>query len=265
MKLLTLNIAVFEANNAKVSDYLKSEKPDIVSFQEVTRRTTTDVKLEYISIDNVDKGTKHLKHDFFAPSQIMDETRIKGFHGEEDFYFNFGGHLELGNYTKSKYKMTNAQSIFLEGNFSFSPLQRDWPNKQTRNIAVTDLEIEKGKTLRVINYHGIWTRDKQGNEKTLKACKEILQIAKDFKGDTIICGDFNLFPDTPSMKVFDKDFISLVNKYKIHTTRPTSNELSGGRNVVDYILVSKGIKVNEFRVIDNDVSDHLPLVLDFDL
>lgn len=81
----------------------------------------------------------------------------------------------------------------------------------------------------------------------------------------IITGDFNLFPDTESMTVF-KDFISLVDEYNIKTTRPKSNELSHlDRNLIDYILVSKGVKINSFQVLDSDVSDHLSLVLDFDI
>jgi len=68
------------------------------------------------------------------------------------------------------------------------------------------------------------------------------------------------------MKVFKDDFMSLVDKYNISTTRPKSNELSNlKRNVVDYIFVSNQIKVNSFEVLNTDISDHLPLSLDFDL
>jgi len=109
-------------------------------------------------------------------------------------------------------------------------------------------------------------KKKNGNAETLKACKKILALAKEVNYPTIIAGDFNLFPDTPSMQVFYKDFISLVDKYNISTTRPKNNELSHlKRNVVDYILVSKDIKVKSFEVLDSDVSDHLPLILDFEI
>ena len=68
------------------------------------------------------------------------------------------------------------------------------------------------------------------------------------------------------MKVFYKDFVSLVDTYKIKTTRPGSNELSSlERNVVDFILVTPDIKINSFEVLDSEVSDHLPLILDFEI
>ena len=91
-------------------------------------------------------------------------------------------------------------------------------------------------------------------------------MAREAEGDVIICGDFNLFPDTPSMKLFENNFISLVDEYAIRTTRPATNELhSSKRNVVDYIWVNKGIKVKDFEVLDSTISDHLPLILDFEL
>ena len=191
---------------------------------------------------------------------------MKDFHGEKNFNFDPKGLLELGNYTKSKYKILKAQSIFLEGDFIYDPGQAGWPDEQYRAILMVDLAIRNAKNLRIINYHGIWTRDKKGNSKTYEACNKILDFASAFNGNVIICGEFNLLPDTPSMKIFQRDFISLVDRFNIKTTRPSSNELNGnGRNVVDYIFVDKKIKVKSFKVLNEDVSDHLPLVLDFAL
>ena len=79
-------------------------------------------------------------------------------------------------------------------------------------------------------------------------------------------GDFNLFPNTESISLFKPELTSLIDQYNINSTRPATNELSDKqRNVVDYIFVSRGVKVNNFEVIQSDVSDHLPLVLDFEI
>lgn len=68
------------------------------------------------------------------------------------------------------------------------------------------------------------------------------------------------------MAIFKEDFTNLVDTYDIKTTRPASNELSNEkRNVVDYIFVSKEISVKKFEVINTDVSDHLPLILEFEI
>ncbi len=109
-------------------------------------------------------------------------------------------------------------------------------------------------------------QNKKGNAKSLAACKRIRQIALEASYPTIIAGDFNLLPDTDSMKGFEDGFMSLTDKYNISTTRPKGNELSSlKRNVVDYILLKGDFKINSFEVINSDISDHLPIILDFDI
>jgi len=265
MKLISLNIALFEANNTPLKQILKHQKPDFVCLQEVTRALESTVKGDYISKEVVDTATPKLSYFFFGPNSVMGDFKQKNFHGKELYCFEFGGLFEFGNYTKSKYKMVKAQNVFVQNCFTFTADSSKWPDEDYRAVLVTD-HIVDGKKLRVLNYHGIWTRNKLGNEKSVSANKIINDLALQAEGEVIICGDFNLFPDTESMKVFDKNFTSLVDIHDIKTTRPTSNELhSSKRNVVDYILVSKGITINSFEVLDTDVSDHLPLVLNFEL
>ena len=264
MKLLSLNVALFEANNSKLTQFLQEQGADIVCLQEVVREIEESVLNEYITKTPIDKSTSNLKYSFYGPNSVMDNFEQKGFHGKEDFHFDLGGLAEIGNYVRSKYKIVKAQNIFVENHFTYTTDFSNWPDVDFRAVLVADLDIN-GKPLRILNYHGIWTRGKLGNEKTLAACRKINTLALEAKGEVIICGDFNLFPDTPSMKVFEDNFISLGDKFNIKTTRPASNELNGSaRNVVDYIWVSKGINAKNFEVIDCDVSDHLPLILEFD-
>lgn len=258
MKLISLNVALFEPNNKKLSSFLREQKADIVCFQEVTRGLDQLALKKYISKNSIDSASSQLKYSFFGPTEMMRSFEEKGFHKQDNFLFDPGGLLEIGNYLKSKYRILKAKNIFLQGYYSYHS------DISSRAALIIDMKISQ-KLLRVINYHGIWTKDKQGNRSTLNACKKINELALKALGEVIICGDFNLFPDTESMQVFKGRFLSLVDTHKIKATRPSSNELSGlERNVVDYILVSKNLKVKGFNVIDTDVSDHLPLILEFD-
>ncbi len=264
MKLISLNVSLFDDNNSHLTKFLKEQNADIVCLQEVTRPLEKSTDEKYLSKDAIDSSTIDLKYFFYGAEKIMDDFEIKDFHGKETFSFKFGGSLELGKYTKSKYKIVKAQNIFLENSLSYSLDLSSWEEEQSRSVLVTDHDLN-GKKLRVLNYHGIWTRNKLGNAKTLSANKTICKLALNTGSEVIICGDFNLFPNTPSMKVFEKDFTSLVDKFGVKTTRPATNELSSfKRNVVDYIWVSKGLNVKNFEVVDTDVSDHFPLVLDFE-
>lgn len=265
MRLLSLNVALFETNNKKLHDFLIKINADIVCLQEIAEKVDEGVLDEYISRDVIDKATKSLKYSFFGPTWIIKDFHRKNFHKKESFDFEFGGFLKSGNYIKSKFKIIKKSNVFIKYKHIKFTDWSTWPKNQPKAVQVVDLELLDSKKLRILNYHGIWTKEKIGNKETLEACRKINNLAKQVKYPVIITGDFNLFPDTESMKVF-KDFISLVNKFEVQTTRPKSNELSHlERNVVDYILVSKGIRVKSFQVLDSDVSDHLPLILDFEV
>lgn len=265
MRLVSLNVALFEANNKLLSTFLHEQNADFVCLQEVTRGLEDSVIKDYESKDIVDKATSGLPYFFFGPNSIMGDFQQKNFHGKELYVFKFGGLMEFGNYTKSKHKITKAQNVFVQNHFTYNTDNSKWPDEDYRAVLVTD-HVFDGKKLRILNYHGVWTRNKMGTEKSIAANRIIRDLALQAEGEVIICGDFNLFPDTPSMKLLDDKFESLVDTYKIQTTRPASNELSQHkRNVVDYVLISKGINVKNFKVLDSDVSDHLPLILDFEL
>jgi endonuclease/exonuclease/phosphatase family metal-dependent hydrolase len=182
------------------------------------------------------------------------------------FQHDFGGCIEYGNYVKSKFPIFEGKSIFVQDHFSYLT---DWewverhPGEEPRMAQVVDLKIDD-KKLRILNYHGIWSQHKQDTHRTKAACQQLVQIASEVPYPILLCGDFNLFPDTESIQLVDNQFINLVDKFHIMSTRPKSNELSGvKRNVVDYIFVNKGITVEKFEVIDTDVSDHLPLSFRF--
>ncbi|HYK08653.1 MAG TPA: endonuclease/exonuclease/phosphatase family protein [Candidatus Eisenbacteria bacterium] len=266
IKLLCLNVSLFDDNNAKLAKFLKEEKPDIVCLQEVSRKVDDSAYDEFISKDFVDTATTHLPFSSYAPNWSLKDFWQKNFHGKELFEHDFGGIVEYGNYTKSKFSITSKKSVFVQGKYEYIT---DWeefakhPGEESRNVLVVDLQID-GQNVRILNYHGIWSRDKRGTSRTEAASTMLLQLAREVDYPTILCGDFNLFPDTKSMQMLNEKFVSLVDEYKITHTRPQSNELSSEkRNVVDYMLVTNDIIIDSFTVLDSDVSDHLPLVLEF--
>ncbi len=264
MKLISLNTALFEDNNKSVTDFLEKENADFICLQEVTKRIDDSVNDSYISYDAINKIPGY-NSSFFGPNSILKSFELADFHGKKPFVFDFGGCLEFGNFTKSKFGIVKGQCLFVENCFTFFTDCTSWPDEDYRSILITDHTIDN-KKLRIINYHGIWTRDKSGNDKTINANKVIFDVAQKSEGEVIICGDFNLFPDTESMKIFEGKYISLVDRYDIKTTRLSTNELSTAkRNVVDYVWISEGIKIEDFSVPNLNISDHLPLIFDFNL
>ena len=122
-----------------------------------------------------------------------------------------------------------------------------------------------GKNIQVINVHALWNKDKIGDDRTIMQSDFILsKIRKDIP--CIVVGDFNLLPNTKSIEMIDEKMINLIKEYNIKSTRPTFDDnLDKGDLVCDYIFVNDKIKVNDFKVIDTNISDHMPLILDFDI
>lgn len=265
MKLISLNIAAFEKNNTKLSQFLTEQNADFLLLQEVVRGIDDSVNPELLPIKHIDDATANLSNSFFSPNWVLSKIELNNFHKKDYFLIDFGGKVEFGNYIKTRYKINKGQNIFVQNHLTYITDWSKWPEEDYRAVQVSDLDI-KGKKLRLLNYHGIWSKDKMGTNKTLDACKAVKRLALEVEFPSIIVGDFNLFPNTPSISLFKPELISLVDQYDIRSTRPASNELNDKpRNVVDYIFVTKEIKVNNFEVLNSDVSDHLPLVLDFEL
>jgi endonuclease/exonuclease/phosphatase family metal-dependent hydrolase len=267
MNLLSLNVALFEKNNHTLKSFLKSHPVDIACFQEVAQRTDNTANPEYDSLYAIDTATKSFPHHFYAPVMSLEKFATQGFHGEKDFSIHFGGYLNFGLYTKSKFPITYGKLTFTEKQLSRISHTDNWPKEQCRAAQVSDLLLENNQPLRVINYHGHWTKDKIDTPESLKASDILIQLAQEANYPVIICGDFNLFPHTKSIQKLSQLFTNLSDTYHIQTTRPQSNELSKSakRNVVDYIFTSPSIHINDFVVPNSDISDHLPLILDFDI
>lgn len=118
----------------------------------------------------------------------------------------------------------------------------------------------------VCNVHGIARpSDKLDNPARLKQSSTIIDFFKSSKGTTIIGGDFNMLPNTESIEMFAKNgYNNLIEDFKIKTTRNhfVWDKFPGTKQYyADYVFVSKDIQVDGFEVIDNEISDHLPLIL----
>jgi endonuclease/exonuclease/phosphatase family metal-dependent hydrolase len=239
MKLISLNVALFEPNNQALADFFNEENADILALQEVTRRLDPEAQAAFVSKDTIDAAAPALTHQFFAPVMMARDFNTPHFHGHDYFAMDFGGFMDFGEYLKSKYPIPSGKNVFLENQYSLITDWASWPKVEHRAVQVTNIITPHSKPLRVINYHGFWSKDKIDQPRTLAASHTILALAQEAHSPVIICGDFNLFPETESIKLLASQFTNLVDSYNIHTTRPASNELHHSkRNVVDYIFVS---------------------------
>ena len=118
------------------------------------------------------------------------------------------------------------------------------------------------KNYLVAHFHGIWhPKTKLDSEDRINQVLKIKEFFSQRSEEKILCGDFNLLPDTKSMGILEKGMLNLIKKFDIKTTRNKLYERE--EKHADYVLISPGITVRKFTVIDAVVSDHLPLLLEF--
>lgn len=117
-----------------------------------------------------------------------------------------------------------------------------------------------GKKITVVNVHGLSDWPKIDTPARIKQSMLINEFLCKQRTAEIICGDFNLFPDTESVRLLEFGRKNLVDELGISTTRPDTVK---DPHVSDYVFVSRDVEVGDFTVPAIKVSDHLPLILTF--
>jgi endonuclease/exonuclease/phosphatase family metal-dependent hydrolase len=134
----------------------------------------------------------------------------------------------------------------------------------TRRLQCTEIRVPGGSLL-VGNYHGIARPGtKLDTEDRLEQSREVRRIADAHAGPVVLIGDFNLLPETESVRLLAAGLRNLVIERAIPSTRSRLNPYHGTPQEqphADYAFVSPALPVADFRVPDVCVSDHLPMVL----
>ncbi|MCM1052550.1 MAG: hypothetical protein NC483_01045 [Ruminococcus sp.] len=259
MKLLNLNIGIKIDNNKQVIDLISKEKYDIVTIQEVMRGIDKTVFDKYNNSNTIKLKTNY-KYNFFGPLWIANHHEKNGIITKD-----FGGFTEQGNEILSCHPFVKSSNCFYYKNYEeFSDVTNLKKDDHPRAIIDSIININ-GKELQIICVHGIWNENKTGDDRTINQSKFLLsKVRNDIP--CIVAGDFNLLPNTESIQIINEKMINLINKFDIKTTRPTFDDgLDKGDLVCDYIFINNKVKVNDFKVINSNVSDHLPIILDFDI
>jgi endonuclease/exonuclease/phosphatase (EEP) superfamily protein YafD len=116
--------------------------------------------------------------------------------------------------------------------------------------------------LSIYNFHGVPKSDKRDTPERLNQTARVLEIMAADQNPKILIGDFNLRPDTESLRAFEKSMKNLVIDGGFKTTRSELYEWKAIQPFADYAF-AWGIEVSHFEVLQDVVSDHLALLLDF--
>jgi endonuclease/exonuclease/phosphatase family metal-dependent hydrolase len=241
MKLITLNIWGGHLRNPLLKFIHHNRDIDIFCLQEVyynAHRTISEKERE-LSL-NIFSDLKKLLPDHHA----IFKAAVENVYG-------------IGIFIK------NSIDIISEGEINIHQKQH-YPGIGTnhdRNLQWIECTLGN-KIYSILNVHGLWNgKGKKDTPERLNQSQRIRQFMDTVNTPKILCGDFNLRPDTESMRILEKGMSNLITSHNIRSTR--TRFYLKEEKFADYILTSPEIKVNQFTVMSDEVSDHSPLLLDF--
>ena len=241
MKLITLNIWGGHVKEPLLKFISAYQDVDFLCLQEVNHRalykTSTDDNP--VCLDILDQIAEQLpQHRFFFRPVV---NNVYG----------------LAMFVKKDIELLNEGEVIIHEN-------PDYPGKgptHQRNLQWVECRTQ-GKKFVIINTHFLWngvgkldSPDRIQQSQRVKAFLDTLSVPK------IFCGDFNLRPDTESIKLLENNMKNLVKEYHIQSTR--TSLYPKAERFADYVLVSDEVVVHTFKVLPEEVSDHAALQLEF--
>lgn len=145
------------------------------------------------------------------------------------------------------------------------------PNPNSDIMLANDKDLGLGinthlNGIDVCNFHGnSLPGPKQDDPNRLLQSQKIIEYYQNKTNPVIIGGDFNLEHNTQSVSLFEKSgYINLIKEYNIKTTRNhyVWDRYPNKLYYSDYVFVSPNVTVKSFTVSNDEVSDHLPLIIE---
>lgn len=241
MKILQLNIWGGRLGK-QIIDLLEREQPDVVCFQEATQIPGGHAFL-FADLNEIKERTNY-PYEFFTAQFGFKHMRRQ---------------VKMGLATLSKVPFVDTHAFFtrLEYNddFEFAMTDVDYNVRALQHVVVE----YNGKKINILNHHGHHIPDhKNGDAETVRQCTEIAEYIKKLEGPSVLCGDFNLAPDSESVKILERVLSNPIHDLGVTTTRTT---LTHKTEICDYIFVSPELGDVHLKVLDDIASDHKALTI----
>ncbi len=270
LKLETLNIWGGRVYQPLMEHIQKqAQAVDIFCFQEVYSMQSGRISTREIAVSGPDEACQPT-NDSPARANIYEELRqaLPEFHG---FYSSAQDRYDI--YGPVDFPLSFGLAIFVRKTLQIEK-EGDLFVHRAKNIVQGTDNATIGRNLQyvqfrrnskpftIVNLHGLWNgRGKTDSPERMEQSRKIQVFLQSVSGATILCGDFNLLPDTQSLAFLEQEMRNLVKEYGVTSTRSLLYKKPD--KFADYILASPEVIVEEFKVLAEEVSDHLPLLLTF--
>jgi endonuclease/exonuclease/phosphatase family metal-dependent hydrolase len=243
MRLISLNIWGGHVRNPLLEFVASQQKVDIFCFQEVYK----DAKHKISDDDRV------VSLDIFSELHALLPEH-------QGFFKPVVGHsYGIGMFVKKGIEVLEEGSLVIHEN----PNYRGKGPTHSRNLQWAKCRIGDREHF-IVNVHGLWNgKGKTDCPERIQQSQRIRTFLDSILPTKIVCGDFNLRPDTQSVKIIEQGMKNLIQDYNIASTRTSLYEKA--EKFADYIFTSLDLNIHAFEVLKDEVSDHAPLFLEFDL
>jgi len=252
MKLKLINLNLFEGGLLfeRAFDFIDSYRPDLICLQEIFDGQTPNLPSNL--------RTTQLLHQHFSDYHLFFSPEFIAIRDE--------GKIPIGNAILSKFPFITQSTIELSqpfGEYLSPPADKDWSH-HPKNMQQVHLVIG-GLSLDLFNLHGIWGLGGDDTPARLKMSQIIIDQIQDME-NVILSGDFNVKPNTQTIANIEQHLTN-VFKDELTTTFNMKRKTNPGyaTAVVDMVFASPHIQIISKSCPQVDISDHLPLVVEFDL
>ena len=234
--------------NPEILDFLvsKRDEVDVFCFQEMMRVTGDD---EFDPLFD----PKEIRNTMETFSQLL-----PGF--EHRFATMYGNDFGIATFVRPGLEIADCFERFVHLDDTRIPLPKGSEGAHSRKVLVTEIS-----GVRIANFHGLWIEGygKNDHPDRIVQSRRILEALFPSDKPTVLIGDFNLNPETESLKMLESaGFVNLVSKFGIPTTRTSLYSKREAFPFADYALATPNVPVADFRTLPDEVSDHAALFLE---
>lgn len=253
MKIVTLNTWGGRAGSQGLLDFFTKYRDDVDIFclQEMWSAPYEDLEGQVV-------GGVDLNNENIMTTGVQ---QISALLDDYTAYFrpSYNNNYGLMMFVKNTIKVIEENEFFVYKDKHYVPMGDQ--GNHARNIQCVKF-MQNNQILNVINFHGLWNgQGKTDTDDRILQSQKIIDFISGVGSDIVLCGDFNLLPDTKSLQMFrDYGLKDLIGEYNVQSTRTSLYKKP--IRLADYAFVSPSLPVIDFRVLPDEVSDHNALMIE---
>ncbi len=239
--------------------FLVNQRPDFIAMQEVCMPNAVSPYTPHPALDFLQKVKQEtgLLHSVFVPeAAFKDKTHYDNIHP-----------VEFGIAILSRFPITkHAYDSYIHDYKIFEWEGMDDWSVMHKGTLVAEIATPV-KPLFIGTTHGVWGFDDKDSESRDIMADAILEAVEE-KSPLLFSGDLNIDQHTKAIARIEEKLTN-VFKGKLQTSFNMLHKAdkggSFGTSVVDFVFASKDIKILNAYSSEENVSDHIPLIVEFEL